>query len=101
MVALRIKYVHAHDNYVGSGPLVIRPDSGDPATVVVKVLDILGSKFGTVTNTKGYKVLPPYIRIIQVGAIILWIKILQQEHCLLKAVFLCAYCNLEAEPNCK
>lgn len=56
--------------YVGSGPLVIRPDSGDPATVVVKVLDILGSKFGTVTNSKGYKVLPPYVRIIQVLSIL-------------------------------
>ena len=26
----------------GVGPLVVRPDSGDPPTVVVKVLDILG-----------------------------------------------------------
>lgn len=49
----------------GAGPLVIRPDSGDPATVVVKVLDILGSKFGTRTNSKGYNVLPDYVRIIQ------------------------------------
>ena len=48
------------------GPLVVRPDSGDPPTVVVKVLDILGSKFGFKTNSKGYKVLPDYLRIIQV-----------------------------------
>ncbi|XP_050414175.1 nicotinamide phosphoribosyltransferase isoform X2 [Patella vulgata] len=48
-----------------NGTLVIRPDSGDPPEVVVKTLDILGSKFGTTTNTKGYKVLPPYVRIIQ------------------------------------
>ena len=50
----------------GQGPLVVRPDSGDPPTVVVKVLEILGSKFGTITNSKGYKLLPPYLRVIQV-----------------------------------
>nr|QHX41457.1 nicotinamide phosphoribosyltransferase-like protein [Halisarca dujardinii] len=49
----------------GVGPLVVRPDSGDPPTVVCKVLDILGSKFGTSVNDKGYKVLPPYLRVIQ------------------------------------
>nr|CAB65409.1 pre-B-cell colony-enhancing factor [Suberites domuncula] len=49
----------------GAGPLVVRPDSGDPPTVVVKVLDILESKFGTRTNSKGYKVLPDYLRVIQ------------------------------------
>ncbi|XP_036358017.1 nicotinamide phosphoribosyltransferase isoform X2 [Octopus sinensis] len=48
-----------------NGKLVIRPDSGDPVAVVLKVLNILGSKFGTVTNKKGFKELPPYLRIIQ------------------------------------
>ena len=38
----------------------------DPPTVVIKVLDILGSKFGITINSKGYKVLPPYLRVIQV-----------------------------------
>lgn len=47
------------------GVLVIRPDSGDPPTVVVKVLEILGEKFGTTTNAKGYKVLHPKVRVIQ------------------------------------
>lgn len=47
------------------GVLVIRPDSGDPATVVVKVLDILGNRFGFTLNTKGYKVLNPKVRVIQ------------------------------------
>lgn len=47
------------------GTLVIRPDSGDPATVVLKILEILEAKFGTSMNTKGYKVLPPYLRLIQ------------------------------------
>lgn len=45
--------------------VVIRPDSGDPATVVCKLLNILGDKFGTSTNDKGFKVLPPYLRILQ------------------------------------
>ena len=35
--------------------------------MVVKVLDILGSKFGTMTNSKGYKLLPDYLRVIQVS----------------------------------
>lgn len=47
------------------GVLVIRPDSGDPPTVVVKVLNILGEKFGFTTNGKGYKVLHPKVRVIQ------------------------------------
>ncbi len=47
------------------GRVVVRPDSGDPKTVVLKILEILANKFGTTTNDKGYKVLPPYIRVIQ------------------------------------
>ncbi|XP_031721473.1 nicotinamide phosphoribosyltransferase [Anarrhichthys ocellatus] len=46
-------------------PLVVRPDSGDPLDTVLKVLEILGKKFPPVENSKGYKVLPPYIRVIQ------------------------------------
>ncbi len=53
----------------GAGPLVVRPDSGDPATVVVKVLEALGGKFGSTLNSKGYKVLPDYLRVIQVGVV--------------------------------
>lgn len=47
------------------GTLVIRPDSGEPPEVVVKVLDILGEKFGYERNKKGYKVLDPHVRVIQ------------------------------------
>jgi nicotinamide phosphoribosyltransferase len=68
------------------GVLVIRPDSGDPAEVVHKCLDILGVQrlrsvcvivgltllamragkcFPTTVNSKGYKLLPPYVRLIQ------------------------------------
>lgn len=54
------------DDIVNSGGvLVIRPDSGDPATIVCKTLDILGERFGFTVNTKGFRVLPSYIRIIQ------------------------------------
>jgi nicotinamide phosphoribosyltransferase len=44
--------------------LVIRPDSGDPATVVGKVLEILDRRFGSTLNSKGYKVLN-HVRVIQ------------------------------------
>ena len=47
------------------GTLVIRPDSGDPIKVVREALQRLAVKFGTTTNTKGYKVLPNYVRLIQ------------------------------------
>lgn len=47
------------------GTLVVRPDSGDPPTVVVKVLELLGEAFGTTTNAKGYRVLHPKVRVIQ------------------------------------
>ncbi len=48
-----------------NGTLVIRPDSGDPITVLKKVFKILGEKFGYTINEKTYKVLPPQIRVIQ------------------------------------
>lgn len=47
------------------GTLVIRPDSGYPPTVVVKVLEILGKAFGATVNEKGYRVLNPKVRVIQ------------------------------------
>ncbi len=47
------------------GRVVIRPDSGDPVEVVVRTLEILEEKFGVTVNAKGYKVLPPYIRVLQ------------------------------------
>ena len=50
---------------VDSGALlVVRPDSGDPATVVLQVAKILERRFGVTTNSKGYKVLN-HVRIIQ------------------------------------
>jgi nicotinamide phosphoribosyltransferase len=44
---------------------VIRPDSGDPMTVPVKVIQILMEEVGYTVNDKGYKVLPPHVRVIQ------------------------------------
>ena len=48
-----------------NGVLVIRPDSGDPEVIVPEALDILSAKFGHRVNSKGYKVLPEYLRLIQ------------------------------------
>ncbi|MDB5091197.1 MAG: nicotinate phosphoribosyltransferase [Mucilaginibacter sp.] len=47
------------------GTLVIRPDSGDPIVTLLKIFEILFETFGFTTNTKGYKVLPPQVRVIQ------------------------------------
>jgi len=45
--------------------LVVRPDSGDPLTVPVEVVKALAEKFGCTMNSKGYKVLPSAVRVIQ------------------------------------
>lgn len=44
--------------------LVVRPDSGDPADVVLKCLKILDQYFGHTLNAKGYKVLNN-VRVLQ------------------------------------
>jgi nicotinamide phosphoribosyltransferase len=46
--------------------VVIRPDSGNPETVPVEIVDMLWQ--GTpekLVNSKGYRMLPPYVRVIQ------------------------------------
>merc|ERR1711892_897111 len=43
----------------------VRPDSGDPTVVLVEVLTILGEKFGFTTNSKGFKLLPKFLKVIQ------------------------------------
>jgi nicotinamide phosphoribosyltransferase len=45
--------------------IVVRPDSGDPMTVPVEVIDRLMNHFGYTTNSKGYRVLPDCVRVIQ------------------------------------
>jgi len=53
------------EQVVKSGAMVvIRPDSGSPVEVVSKCLIILNNKFGSVRNSKGYKVLNN-VRLIQ------------------------------------
>jgi nicotinamide phosphoribosyltransferase len=47
------------------GTLVIRPDSGNPVEIVLKTLQKLELLFGCSLNSKGYKMLPPCVRVIQ------------------------------------
>lgn len=47
------------------GVLVIRPDSGEPAEVLPRILSLLCHAFGCETNSKGYKVLNGKVRVIQ------------------------------------
>jgi nicotinamide phosphoribosyltransferase len=42
-----------------------RPDSGDPVQVTADTTEWLMDSFGYEVNSKGYKVLPPYIRVVQ------------------------------------
>lgn len=54
------------DEVKNSGATMIcRPDSGEPKEVNLKILQIFDRKIGMITNSKGYKVLPNYFRIIQ------------------------------------
>ena len=46
------------------GVFVVRPDSGDPSSVSLECLKILGEHFGTTVNSKGYNVLPAQIRVL-------------------------------------
>ncbi len=47
------------------GTIIIRPDSGDPILIVTETIIKLMDKFGFSINSKGFKLLPPYIRVIQ------------------------------------
>ena len=47
------------------GVLIIRPDSGHVTRTLLEIFDILFDKFGYTTNDKGFKVLPPQVRVIQ------------------------------------
>ncbi|BDP40670.1 nicotinate phosphoribosyltransferase [Deinococcus aetherius] len=44
--------------------LVVRPDSGDPPAMVRLAVNALAAKFGTTTNSKGFRVLQ-HVRVIQ------------------------------------
>lgn len=45
--------------------VVLRPDSGDPITMPIRVIKYLMEKVGYTINSKGYKVLPAHVRVIQ------------------------------------
>lgn len=54
------------DQVINSGgTLVVRPDSGDPVSIVTESLERLMRIFGARQNGKGYRVLPDFIRLIQ------------------------------------
>jgi nicotinamide phosphoribosyltransferase len=54
------------DQVLRSGAtVVVRPDSGNPAQVVVEVARLLADAFGATTNRCGYNLLNPCVRIIQ------------------------------------
>ncbi len=48
-----------------NGTLVIRPDSGDPVNTLLILYELLFERFGFTVNSKGYRVLPPQVRVIQ------------------------------------
>lgn len=66
---------NAVDNIIGTnlkqeilnreGVFVVRPDSGDPILTPIEVIHRLMSKFGYAYNSKGFKVLPDQVRVIQ------------------------------------
>lgn len=45
--------------------MVVRPDSGDPVKTPIQIIEMLLCHFGSEINAKGYKVLPPFLRVIQ------------------------------------
>jgi nicotinamide phosphoribosyltransferase len=47
------------------GTLVVRPDSGDPVETPIEIVKILMDRFGYTTNSKGFRVLDPCVRVIQ------------------------------------
>lgn len=47
------------------GTVVIRPDSGEVIPTLLSIYKRLFEAFGYETNNKGYKVLPPQVRVIQ------------------------------------
>lgn len=64
--AIRDKWGSLKDDLITSGAkLILRPDSGEPTETVPRLLDIAGETFGYTVNNKSYKLLPPYIGMIQ------------------------------------
>ena len=53
------------ENAEAGSRLVVRPDSGDPVKTPIAVIEKLMEKFGCTENSKGYRVLPDYVRVLQ------------------------------------
>ena len=53
------------DIYNRDGVVVVRPDSGDPASTILMCLKTLGDAFGYTINDRGYKTLYDKVRLIQ------------------------------------
>ena len=78
-VALLLTDTYDHDNCVKNiigrelnekirnfpGLVGVRPDSGDLVQVTSDTTEWLMDAFGYEVNSKGYKVLPPYVRVVQ------------------------------------
>lgn len=47
------------------GTLVVRPDSGNPTVMPLDIIEILMEQFGYTVNSKGFRVLPDQVRVIQ------------------------------------
>jgi nicotinamide phosphoribosyltransferase len=56
--------VHREAILARDGVFVVRPDSGNPEEVTLRLITILGEKFGFTVNGKGYRVLNPKVRIL-------------------------------------
>jgi len=64
--AIRMWGTELKSEVIASGAtVVVRPDSGDPTTVPIDAIEQLMEYYGFSINEKGYKVLPPCIRVIQ------------------------------------
>lgn len=64
--AMQILGGELREQIVSSGAtLIFRPDSGIPSEMVLHVITTLIEIFGADVNSKGYAVLPSYIRVIQ------------------------------------
>ena len=66
IILISIQNLFAKEKVIANGgTLVVRPDSGDPEVVPIEVIKLLAEVFGCTVNSKGYKVLPDYVRVIQ------------------------------------
>lgn len=64
-----VKYICTDEEFVtqlkaSGAKIVIRPDSGDPVEMSLRVVKMVDKYLGCTTNSKHYKVLPPYIGVI-------------------------------------